>query len=258
MRNLLLVWGWLVCSYLPVDGAILVLNGLTHVHNVSKGAEIYGKVRLKNDGKAPVRVLIYQQDLVAECGKTLEYVYNSGNAHSLARWLTTNVDEKTLAAGEEYEVVYTVRIPGEKVDNKSYWQVLMVESAEPVKEESIRGISVNSKVRYAIQVIVNVDGFESPAITFENVDYTKGDRPVLAVVLKNSGNYTALAKVSVELHNEEGVKVKKLESLSRRVYPSFCNSFLIDLEGVPPGKYAGVIIADNGTDLFGSNLSLEL
>lgn len=258
MRSLVLTWSWVLFSYLSADGAIVVLNGLTHVHNAARGAEIYGKVRIKNDGRLPVRVLIYPQDLVPECGKSPEYVSNSGNTHSLTRWLSTNVDERTLSAGEEYDLGYTVSIPGgQNEPGKSYWQVLMVESADPVKEETVSGISVNSKVRYAIQVIVNVEGFESPPITFEKVDYKKQDKPLLDVLLKNSGRYTAMVKVLVELYNEEGVKVKKLESLSRRLYPSFCNTFQVDLHEVPPGKYAGVIIADNGKDLFGTNFSLE-
>lgn len=258
MRSLLLVWAWLTCSCFSAEGAIVVLNGLTHIHSATGGTELQGKVRLKNDGKGPARVLIYRQDLVAECGKSLDYMSDSRSAYSLSRWLSTNVDEKTLAAGEEYEVIYTVKIPRDEVANGSYWQVLMVEGADPVKEESVHGVSVNSKVRYAIQLVVNVGGFESPAIAFENVEFKKENKPSLAVVLKNSGKYTAVVKVTLELHDEQGNKVKKLESTARRVYPSFCNSFVIDLEGISPGKYAGVIIADNGTDLFGSNLSLEL
>ncbi len=258
MRSLLLVWAWLTCSCFSAEGAIVVLNGLTHIHNATSGTELQGKVRLKNDGKGPARILIYRQDLVAECGKSPDYVNNSGSAYSLSRWLSTNVDEKTLAAGEEYEVIYTVKIPLDEAVNGSYWQVLMVEGADPVKEESVHGVSVNSKVRYAIQVVVNVGGFESPAVAFENIDFKKGDKPSLSVILRNSGKYTAVVRVVLELYDEQGAKVKKLEGTGRRVYPSFCNSFVIDLEGIPPGKYAGVIIADNGTDLFGSNLSLEL
>ncbi|GAA4433796.1 hypothetical protein GCM10023091_07800 [Ravibacter arvi] len=258
MRSLLLVWAWLICSGFSAQAAIVVLNGLTHIHNAASGTELQGKIRLKNDGKGPARILIYRQDLVAECGKSLDYVNDSGGAYSLSRWLNTNVDEKTLSAGEEYEVIYTVKIPRDEVANGSYWQVLMVEGAEPVKEETIQGVSVNSKVRYAIQLVVNVGGFESPAIAFENVDVKKGDKPSLAVTLKNSGKYTAVVRVILELYDEQGGKVKKLESTGRRVYPSFCNSFVIDLDGIPAGKFAGVLIADNGTDLFGSNLSLEL
>lgn len=258
MRSLLLVWAWLTCSYFSAEGAIVVLNGLTHVHHANRGAEIQGKVRLKNDGKAPARVLIYRQDLVAECGKSPDYVNDSGSASSLSRWLSTNVDEKTLEPGEEYEVIYTVRVPQEEVPDGSYWQALMVEGADPVKEENVQGISVSSKVRYAIQVVVNVGAFKSPVVTFENVEFRKGEQPSLAVVLKNSGKYTSVVKVTVELHNEEGARVRKIETSGRRIYPSFCSSFTLDLQGITPGKYAGVIIADNGTDLFGSNLSLEL
>lgn len=258
MRSLVLVLSWFACSCYSAQGAIVVLNGLTHIHNTAQGGEFQGKVSLKNDGKAPVRVLIYGQDLSVECGKSAEYLASGAVPLSLNAWITLGVDERTLAPGEEYEVSYTVKIPEEGVSKGSYWQVLMVEGADPVREEVMQGVTVNSKVRYAIQVIVNVGGFENPALAFENLEIKKGDSSALEVVLKNSGTYAAVVHLTLELHDAEGRRVKKLESSPRRIYPSFCNSFSIPLEGIPPGKYAGVLVADNGKDLFGSNLSLEL
>lgn len=258
MRSLLLVLTWLTCCRFSAHGAIVVLNGLTHTHSAAKGGGFQGKISLKNDGKMPVRVLIYSQDLLAECGKPSEYVSVNGALHSLRSWLILSVDEKTLGPGEEYEVTYTVKIPQYGVTDGSYWQALMVEGADPVRAENVQGITVNSKVRYAVQVIVNVGGFESPALVFENLEIRREGKPVLTVMMKNSGAYAAVVHLTLELRDEEGRKVKKVESARRRIYPTFCNSFVVDLEGIPPGKYAGLLVADNGRDLFGSNLTLEL
>jgi hypothetical protein len=255
-----LFWAYFVfaCIFNKAFGGVMVINGLTHVHNTTKGSEVKGKITLKNDGKGTARVLIYRQDLVSECGKPFNYVASSLTKNSLGKWLSTNVDEKTLAPNEEYDLLYTILVPSKGAENGSYWQVIMVEGADVIKEENANGFAVNSKVRYAIQVIANVGPDQNSDIAFENVEFRKTSTPAITVVLKNTGLYASVVKVTIELYDEQGKKIKNLVGSSRRVYPSYCNSFDIEVNGVPKGKYVGLIVADNGTDMFGSNLSLEL
>lgn len=241
-----------------VKGGVMVTNGLTHVHNVIKGGEVNGRISLKNDEKGIARVLIYRQDLTSECGKPFDYVESSITKFSLGQWLSTNVEEKILSPNEEYEVLYTIKMPPNGVEDRSYWQVIMIEGADVLKEEPIKSFAINSKVRYAIQVIANVGGSKSPDLVFENVEFQKKASSAIDVVLKNTGLYTAIVKVTIELYDEQGKKVKTLVGLSRRVYPSYCNTFEIDVADLPKGKYVGLIVADNGTDMFGSNLTLEI
>jgi hypothetical protein len=196
--------------------------------------------------------------LVSECGKPFNYVTSGLSKYSLGKWLSTNVDERTLAPNEEYDVLYSILVPSKGVEDGSYWQVIMVEGADVLKEKNINGFAVNSKVRYAIQVIANVGSDQNSGITFESVEFRKTSTPAITIVLKNTGLYTSVVKVTIEIYDEQGKKMKNLEGSSRRVYPSYCNSFDIEIDGVPKGKYLGLIVADNGTDMFGSNLSLEL
>ena len=246
--------------YAQSYGAVVVLNGLTHVHSMDAGSVITGKIHIRNNSKKESRVIVYKQDLMANCAASITYQDINSHPHSLANWLKTNVDETLLAPNEEYMINYTITIPKEQAQKGTYWTVLMVEGAEPIREEANNGIQVNSKVRYAVQVIADLGAYESPKMTFENVSYKKNDTAVnnIEILIKNMGNYSAKVQLLLEIHDAQGEKIKTFEGLSKRVYPNHCNTYQIEVKDLPKGKYEGVLIADNGKDLFGSNISLEI
>jgi hypothetical protein len=240
--------------------AIQILNGLTHVHATAAGGQINGKVLLKNESAKEARILIYKQDLIANCGNAISYTALNTHNRSLGNWLQTNVDEKTLAPYEEYTLHYTINLPKDSIQKGTYWSVLMIEGADPIREENTNGMQVNSKVRYAIQVLADVDGFESPKLSFEDVKYDakeKGNK-TLKVRIKNDGLCSARTKVSIEIFSDKGVKIKAYEAVQKRIYPNLCNEFDLLLDDMPKGKYEGVLIADNGKDIFGSNITLDV
>jgi hypothetical protein len=240
--------------------SVLITNGLTHVHNTQTGGQVTGKVIVRNESKKEARIVIYQQDLVSTCGSSIEYRAINQHNRSLGNWLKTNVDERLLSPNEEYTIHYSISIPKEQVENGTYWAVLMVEGADPIKEEQANGMQVNSKVRYAVQVLADVGAVQSPELTFENVKL-EGDKSAdksLKIKLKNAGLYSTRAKLALEVYGEKGEKIKTFEALQRRIYPNFCNDFEIVLKDLPKGKYEAVLVADNGKDMFGSNMTLDI
>ena len=238
--------------------AIQVLNGLTHVHATAAGGQINGKILIKNESAKEARILIYKQDLIANCGNAIAYTTSNTHNRSLGNWLQTNIDEKILSPNEEYTIHYTINMPKDSIGKGTYWSVLMIEGAEPIKEENTNGMQVNSKVRYAIQVLADVDGFESPKLTFEDVKYEAKSSKTLKVRIKNDGLCSAKTKVSIEIFSDKGVKIKGYEATQKRIYPNLCNEFELLLDDMPKGKYEGVLIADNGKDIFGSTITLDV
>jgi hypothetical protein len=243
-----------------LSAAIVVINGLTHVHATAAGGQINGQIRVKNESTKEARILIYKQDLVANCGNTTVYTTINNHNRSLGNWLQTNVDEKILSSNEEYTIHYTINMPKEGIEKGTYWSVLMIEGADPIKEENTNGMQINSKVRYAIQVLADVNGFESPTLTFEDVKYEAKENAAKSVKvrIKNDGAFSAKTKVSMEVFSEKGEKIKTYEGIQKRIYPSLCNEFELILTDMPKGKYEGVLIADNGKDMFGSNITLDV
>jgi hypothetical protein len=241
----------------------MILNGLTHVHSGDAGTRINSKVKVRNDSSTENRIIIYKQDLVLSCDNNsiFEYKDINTNPRSMGSWLQVNVDEKILAPYEEYELSYTINVPKSLNQKGSYWTVLMVEEADPIRKEDNQALQVVSKIRYAIQLITEVGGFESPKLQFENVEYKKGvntDFNVVQIKLKNTGLYSAQTKVLLEIYDSKGKKLKVFQGSLKRIYPNLCNIFDLELKDLPKGIYDGVIIADNSKDLFGSNVSIKI
>jgi hypothetical protein len=243
------------------QASIVILNGLSHTHDVPQaGTKIQGTVRIKNQGSKDSRIVVYGQDMVADCGKGVSYTQPGTHKRSLGGALTTNVDERNIGPEEEYDLRYTIALTDKHSQLGTYWQVLMVEVADPIREEAKNGLQVNSKIRYAIQVIVNVGTLDSPQLSYEHVDFTKVDpkHNLLKVTLKNNSLFGTRAVMVLEVYDVSGKKVKVTEPGNRMLYPGYCSTFEIPIDDLPKGKYDCVIVADTQKDLFGSNVSLQI
>ncbi len=240
--------------------SVVILNGLTHNHSIPTAtARVQGVIKVKNDGGKDSRIMVYRQDLVSQCDQQAAYPEVGSHSRSLGTGLKTNIDERVIATGEEYDVRYTIEADPNRQPG-TYWEVIMVEVADPVREETHSGIQVNSKVRYAIQVIVDIGPVEGPPLSYEKIAYEKvaAELAVLKVVLKNNGSYGARTNVILEVYDSNGNKLKTTQPNSRMLYPGSCSTFEIPVTDVPKGKYDCVIIADTKRDLFGSNISLQV
>ena len=252
-----------ILTLLPVylRASVVILNGLTHTHTLTgAGTKAQGLVRVKNEGTAESRIIIYRQDLISECGKPALYPETGSHSRSLGNLLKTNIDEKVIGANEEYEVRYTIEPENGKSLSGTYWEVVMVEVAEPVSDKLKNGIQVNSKVRYAIQVIVDAGDFEGPKLSFENVVFEKisEKQSILKVLLKNNSVFGSRTQVVLEIYDDKGNKLKATEPTARMVYPGYCSTFEVPVNDLPSGKYDCVVIADTGKDLFGSNMTIQV
>lgn len=241
-------------------GTIVVLNGLTHQHTGSDGSIITGKIKLKNDGDKPENFVAYKQDMIFSCGK--KEVFSSTNTHdrSLKNWLKTSIDEKKLSGGEEYDLAYTINIPRQVGKKGTYWLVIMIEPGDPVSTSEKNGLNIASKVRYAVQILVDLGSFEPTKMTFEDITLKKTQisSRLVEVQLKNEGQFAVRTKMQLEIYNAKGQKIRTLEGRSRRVFPEKCSNFEIEVSDLPKGKYDGVLVADNGKGLIGSNLTIEI
>ena len=134
------------------------------------------------------------------------------------------------------------------------------QSAEPINEQTNQMFQVGSKIRYAVQLIAEIGNYESPKLQFENVEYKKGENTsnYIQVKLRNTGAYSAQTHLMLEVYDSLGTKLKVFHGTNRRIYPNLCNVFDLEIKGLPKGAYDGVIIADNGKDLFGSNVSINI
>ena len=245
--------------FYQLNATVVILNGLTHIHNTEKGSVLKGEIIMQNNSKVSDELVkIYLTDLKQDCAGST-YGILDDNARSIAKWVTFSTNEKVLVPNEKYTLFYTIEIP-EDIDYGSFWGVIMVEISKPISESYESGIKINSKIRYGVQIVANIGERINPEIQFVDVSIVKKNKLEykVDVQLKNKGVYLVQPALILELFNDLGESVKKVQSVFKKVYPKNCKSFQIPISGLPPGEYDGVLVADYGGDIYGINVSLNL
>lgn len=239
---------------------LMVVNGLTHTFKSDAGAVLNGKIHIKNVGRIADRMVVYKNDLITDCANSSNFVEPNTHSRSLTNWLTTNVDERILQPNEEYELLYSIKIPNDSTLRGSYWGVFMIEGNSPLSEERKAGVMISSKARYAIQIITDIGQETPPSLTFDKVDFVSSSDSVkiVKVKLKNEGGVTTRTKMILDLINSNGEKVSTIESVFRRIYPNTCAEYELILKNVPKGRYEGLLMADYGQDLYATNIDIDI
>ncbi|NEW78901.1 MAG: hypothetical protein GZ086_05635 [Gelidibacter sp.] len=254
-----LLFLFLFLSFQVSNAGIVVLNGLTHVHQSASGQLITGVIKLKNTDEKEQRVIIYFNDLLQECGKETVLTAEATHKNSIKNWLSTNVNEHVFQANEEYELIYTINVPNDVAFDGSYWGILMVEIEKPIKEDELEyGVKLESKVRYAIQIIADINEVTPSELEFYDIKIEESDgNKILNVELKNLGAFYVEPTLILEVFNANGEQQKKEEVKFKKVYPNSCKGFTLDISGLPKGAYTAVLVADYGENIYSIDLEFE-
>ena len=240
---------------------VVVLNGLTHVHKSASGNTISGVIKLKNTNNTEQRIIIYFNNLFQKCGAETILTDKSTHNRSIGKWFSTNVNERVLKPNEQYELVYTIKVPNDSTLNGSYWGVLMVEIEKPIKEDQLEyGVKLQSKIRYGIQLIVDVNTPTPSELDFFNIKINKsGKSNIINVDVQNNGIYYVKATLVLEVFDENGKQVKKQEVKFKKIYPASCKAYSIDISDLPKGTYSASLVADyGGGDMYATDLEFEI
>ncbi len=246
---------------------IVINNGLTHSYDSQPGSIIKGNIEVQNIGESERRIIIYKEDLLRACdGKELKVDSLSHDRSSIS-WMTLGEFEKVLAPNEKFIIPYELEVPSSAELNGSYWNMILVEMAEPIdRTKDHRGISVSTKMRYGIQVITDIKTSDESVskvsgeeIQFNNFKLLKEDSiNVVQVQLMNKSIFRVNVNLVVDMMNADGETVKTIELNPKKIYPNSCSTFDLYMDGVEPGVYDAVIVADYGSDLFGINVEVNL
>ncbi|WP_457616462.1 hypothetical protein [Lutibacter sp.] len=258
MKKLFLVISFLLFSQIS-NSNVVVLNGLTHVHNSEAGKTITGVVKLKNTKDTEQRVIIYFNDLFQECGKATILTADVSHERSLLKWISTNINERVLKPHEEYELVYTIEVPNDSSLDGSYWGVLMIEVEKPIKEDDLSyGVKLESKIRYGIQIITDIKERKPSELDFYNVEINDNNgAKMINVDVQNNGIFYVQPTLVLEVFNENGEQAKKEEVKFKKIYPGYCKAFTLDISDLPKGVYSAVLVADYGENMYAVDLEFE-
>lgn len=242
---------------------IVVLNGLSHNYKVENGRVYKGKISIENTGNQTQDVKLFLQDFTYQADGSINYTVPSTNPKTNAEWIQLNTNLISLKPKEKTDVFYEIKIPSQTNDAGSYWSVIIVEPVENIKASNEKqGINITSVVRYAIQIITDVDSENvKPNLKFEGIKIEKEqEKRILKVAIANEGNLYCKPTASIEIYNKKnGQKIETLSSLPMGLLPQTSKSFHIDITKMPPDQYNAVIIAtDEDENAFALNVELEV
>ncbi|MCX6256437.1 MAG: hypothetical protein NTW49_00815 [Bacteroidia bacterium] len=247
--------------FLPciLSATIEVVGSLRQVQTGNPGDTYKGQITMQNTGDSPQEVKIYQTDLQYNYEDQTYYEDPVSHNRSNANWIVFSPKNLIINANETQYINYEVTIP--KIDSLkgTYWSVLMVEGVNPIDPNQPGKLNVNTIMRYAIQIVTELGNKGTGGLQFlEPTIVQDGDKLFLAVDIINTGDHFIAPEVSMELFDEKGVSVKKIEGGKKGLYPTTSTRFRINLEGLEGNKtyQTSIIAAGKDEDVFGIQYTL--
>ena len=240
---------------------IVILNGLTHEKVSPAGSSYRGTIQLQNTATKERSVRVYQKDYwFSHTGETKHDTAGT-QERSNAGWITFNPELLTLQPNEIATIDYEVIVPQNELLAGTYWSVIMVEGISPADTSSYtRGVTIKTAIRYAVQMITTIGNTGTSDIQFLGLELAKnGIANELSVIIENTGERILKPETSIEIFDESGNSVGTFKADPRKTFPGTSVKITLVLEGIKPGNYTGVLVADCDEDhIFGTNVSFEI
>lgn len=262
MTKYLLLSALLIFQCSIIKAGIVIQNGLTHIFKVENGKVYKGKITLENNGRESQSVKIYLQDLSYQANGIIQYLEPGTNKdRSNAGWIKLSSNQITLKAGEKTNFLYELQVPADVALPGSHWSVIIVEPLKTINPAE-KGISINSVVRYAIQIIADLRSENAGTdLKFENAKVSKeGNTKILKVAIKNTGELFCKPITNIDIFDRKtGEKIGRFSSSPMGLLPNNSKTFTIDISKVAAGSYNSIIMAiDENENTFALKLDLDI
>lgn len=248
-------------SVTSISANIVILNGLTHENTIQAGENYRGSIQIQNTADSEKSVRVYLRDYWFSFTGESKHDPPGTLERSNAEWITFTPELLTLDANEITTIDFEVKVPDANDLTGTFWSVLMVEGIVPPDTSDFSsGVTIRTAIRYAVQIVTNIGNSGTSDLQFAGLELLKQDKnSVLDVVIENIGERILRPEVSIELFDESGNSVGTIKEERRKTYPGTSIKVSLLLEGIKPGNYTAILVADCDEDhIFGTNLSLEI
>ncbi len=259
MKNFVFVFIFFTFLITSSFAGVAVFGSLTRQRTAEPGETYKGSILLENTGANFCKVTIHKNDyLFYADGKNI-YGKPGNDPRSNAKWISLSPTIVTIPPKNSVSVYYTVQVPEYSNLKGSYWSMIMVEpTIEKIKKG--KGLSIQTLLRYAVQIITNIGETGVSKIEFMDKKLIqKGKKRTLQLDIRNTGERALSPFVWVQLYNKSGLDMGRFKGRQLRIYPDCSVRHKIDLTNVPKGKYKTLVIADNGDEnIFGARYDLRI
>jgi len=229
-----------------LNAEIRVIGDLTHTQIVQPGEQYATKILIKNFGDKETGIKVFQRDFSYN-SDGLQYFYDKGTQkRSNASWIKYSPLQGKILPTETAEVLCSIQVPDDQSLVGTFWSLVLIESSEGR--------------RYAIQLITHIGLTGMVQVEFANTSLVRDEENAsLHVDVKNTGERLLRPILYVELYNEVGEFVIKVEGGTWRIYPETSVRYRVDMSHIPAGVYKAMIFVDNLDEhIFGTELLLDL
>lgn len=246
----------------PASAQIAVLSEGILERATVPGGSYQGTIRVKNTSAVPQEVRAYLTDYQFDASGESTYGEPGSVQRSNARWIHLSSERLVIGPDAEAQIAYTVTVPAGAPLAGSYWSMVMVEAVVPLPPPTSgpRQMALRTAVRHGVQVVSHLPGGTSEA-RFANVQVvpTPGGPHALQFDVVNAGELAWRVKLTLELYDDDGLMVKRLVQQRGMLYAGTALRQPIPLEGLAPGTYRALLLADTGGEqLFGTQFRLTV
>jgi len=211
------------------------------------GETVSSSVSITNESKQESEAKVYLGDWDRDIKGENRFFPPATVDHSCAGWIEFSPNSLVLKPGDQLPVKIAVKIPQKAAG--TYWAILFAEQ-KPRKGE--RTVAIYSTMRVGVKVYLTIVGTEENAgqITNLAVNPPAKEKPrTVQVEYLNSGNLSQQCTGKVELRNENGETIKKLEIEKFYVLPGAKRILEIPLkDALAPGNYTALAVVDYGAE----------
>jgi hypothetical protein len=165
-----------------------------------------------------------------------------------------------LDPNEKYTYRFVINIPKNEKLKGSYWSAIMIDVDKPIKKDKIsKTVNLDTKVRYAIGLLTNVNTYDEVSLDFQSIDIKKNEtKKNLEIKIINNSLFIEGVKLTLEVYDSEGKNILETTTKRSMVFPSFCKDFKVDISELSPGNYECILVADSRDEFAGTNISLTI
>lgn len=266
-RTQIILAGLIFCLLAPQVSmaGVSVTSGLTYEKEIKAGETYQGVIQLKNSGKEPQEVKLYQTDYLFFYDGRNIYGEPGKDPRSNADWITFSPNRLTISPQGTAQVNYTVKVPDDEKLAGTYWSMMMIEGISSSSPEAARQekdkvtVGISQVIRYGAQMRTQIGDTGTRKLKFLKTKLLKDDKGrILQLDIENIGERLLRPSLWVDLYDQKGRSIGKFEGGTLGIYPTTSARFRIDLSQVPKGTYKALVVADcGGDDLFGANYTLK-
>ena len=225
---------------------IRVIGDLTHTQIAQPGETYETRIVIKNFGDQETGIKVYQRDFSYNSDGNQFFYERGAQKRSNATWITYSALQGKILPMETTEVLCSIHVPDDKTLVGTFWSLIIIESS--------------LAKRYAIQIITHIGLTGTVQVEFVNTSLVRDEENVsLHVDVKNSGERLIRPILYVELYDENGEFVSKIDGGTWRIYPETSVRYRVDVTHLPAGLYKAMILVDNLDEhVFGTEFLLDL